>query len=383
VTFGATSYQQQTMPANAVNLPDQLVWTGAQFVGLERNTDFHNTAATMFAWTSADGKAWTRSTTDLKNAFVGLGTANGKLFQVQAGWQSNFSGYKIFTSNDGLAWTGATVENTGFSTSAFLGAKYLNGRYFVSTDTDCMLMTSTDAATWTAVDLKTVNTSAFSVPPGYTNYCSQPVYRNGTYYVYSSGIVGVGGTFRAPERYAGIVYTSTDGVSWTLSSFALPAGYTSIPATGGRVFDVTEVGNTLLIPSITGSGVNQLATSTDGVNWTLADASGLTYGASTVGKPALTDFLGFSLPEGTLAKISSNCTTTAPISCGAVVNTTYFYTTDGKAYSSAPDFGLIPSSMTATRRYAYSPTLGRLVVMEASSNKASAGKLGTLDLAIK
>jgi hypothetical protein len=356
---------------------------------LERNTDFHNTAATLFAWTSADGKAWTRSATDLKNAFVGLGAANGKLFQVQAGWQSNFSGYKISTSSDGLAWTSATVENAGFSTSAFLGAKYLNGRYFVSTDTDCMLMTSTDAASWTAVDLKTVSASAFSVPPGYSNYCSQPVYRNGTYYVYSSGIVGVGGTFRAPDRYAGILYTSTDGVSWTLSSFALPAGFTSIPATGGRVFDVIEVGDTLLIPSITGTGVNQLATSTDGVNWTLADASGLTYGTGAVGKPALTDFLGFSLPQGSLAKKSAielvNCTTTAPIQCDAVNTTTYFYTSDGKAYTPAPDFGLIPSasSTSVVRRYAYSPALKRLVVMEASSNKASSGKLGTLDLTVK
>jgi hypothetical protein len=131
--------------------------------------------------------------------------------------------------------------------------------------------------------------------------------------------------------------------------------------------------------------LNQLATSTDGVNWTLADASGLSYSTDAVGKPALTDFLGIDLPQGSLAKKSTtelvNCTTTSPVRCDAVNNTAYFYTVDGKAYTAAPDFGLIRSatSTSALRRYVYSPSLGRLVVMEASSNQAASGKVGTLD----
>lgn len=200
LTFGNVSYQAQTKPTGALYIPDQIVWDGSRFAGLERSRDFHNTAATAFAWLSNDGITWTRKTTDMPNQFVSMVGMNNILFNVQAGWQTSgaefgFGSIKVFTSTDGMAWQGKILTNSGFSTSTLAGGKYLNNRYFLAMDIDCMLMTSTDASSWQVIDLKTVSTSAAVAPPSTSDFCSLPVYRNGKYFVYR-GVAGVGGTFR-------------------------------------------------------------------------------------------------------------------------------------------------------------------------------------------
>lgn len=381
VTFGAIAYTERSAPTGASKVPGGLVWDGSKFVGLEQSTDFHNAQAKFSAWTSPDGITWTRTTTDLNSHFVALAGMNGKVFQVLPGWQSGgtFQTVKVSSSSDGISWQSVTVSDSGFSTSVLQGGKYLNGRYFLSTDTDCMLITSADAASWSVVDLKTVATSSVSVAP--SGYCSLPVYRGGKYYVYR-GVAGVGGSFRSPDHYEGAYYSSTDGLVWTLGTYALPAGFDSMPGSG-RSFDVEEVGDILVIASVkdttstsTPQGqvqsvvANQVATSTDGLTWTVADASGVSYSATEAGKPGPSTFFHFTTPSGALTANSIlTCSSTA---CTSAI--TYYLTRDGRTYTSTGDYGLVANN----RVHAYSDSLRRLVVLDGGSN-GSTLKLGSID----
>lgn len=385
ITFGNVSYQAQTKPIGALYMPDKIVWDGSRFAGLERSRDFHNTAATAFAWLSNDGITWTRKTTDMPNQFVSMVGMNNILFNVQAGWQTSgaefgFGSIKVFTSTDGMAWQGKILTNSGFGTSTLAGGKYLNNRYFLAMDIDCMLMTSTDASTWQVIDLKTVSTSAAVAPPSSSNYCSLPVYRNGKYFVYR-GVAGVGGTFNQPDHFEAAYYSSSDGINWTFGTFMLPNGFNKI-AQGGRVF---ELNDTLVMQAVTRieytrdtatGGLmavtkdHQLATSQDGLNWSVTNAIGVTYAATETGKPAPQNFFTVKTDTGWL---SANQIFTA----GSVTPATTYYTTnDGVTYqASTKDFGLLGNN---NRVYSYSPTLKRLVVIDGGT-QGNTIKIGTLD----
>jgi len=388
LTFGNVSYQAQTKPIGALYMPDKIVWDGSRFAGLERSRDFHNTAATAFAWLSNDGITWTRKTTDMPNQFVSMVGMNNILFNVQAGWQTSgaefgFGSIKVFTSTDGMAWQGKILTNSGFGTSTLAGGKYLNNRYFLAMDIDCMLMTSTDASTWQVIDLKTVSTSAVVVPPSTSDFCSLPVYRNGKYFVYR-GVAGVGGTFRQPDHFEAAYYSSSDGINWTFGTFMLPNGFNKI-AQGGRVFEVHELNDTLVMQAVTRieytrdtatGGLmavtkdHQLATSQDGLNWSVTNAIGVTYAATETGKPAPQNFFTVKTDTGWL---SANQIFTA----GSVTPATTYYTTnDGVTYqASTKDFGLLGNN---NRVYSYSPTLKRLVVIDGGT-QGNTIKIGTLD----
>ncbi|HNH44970.1 MAG TPA: hypothetical protein PK633_12885, partial [Agitococcus sp.] len=388
LTFGNVSYQAQTKPTGALYIPDQIVWDGSRFAGLERSRDFHNTAATAFAWLSNDGITWTRKTTDMPNQFVSMVGMNNILFNVQAGWQTSgaefgFGSIKVFTSTDGMAWQGKILTNSGFSTSTLAGGKYLNNRYFLAMDIDCMLMTSTDASSWQVIDLKTVSTSAAVAPPSTSDFCSLPVYRNGKYFVYR-GVAGVGGTFRQPDHYEAAYYSSTDGINWTFGTFMLPNGFNKI-SQGGRVFEVHELDDTLVMKAVTRieytrdtatGGLmavtkdQQLATSQDGLNWTMANAVGVTYAPTETGKPAPRNFFNVKTTTGWLF---SNQIFTAG---SPTPMTTYYTTNDAVSYqASNQDFGLLGAN---NRIYSYSPTLKRLVVIDGGT-QGNTIKIGTLD----
>ncbi|HEX5360959.1 MAG TPA: hypothetical protein VFW49_07715, partial [Fluviicoccus sp.] len=347
VVFGSTTYSLQTAPAGAAQAPGQLVWDGEKFVGLEQSKDFHNPSAKFAVWVSGDGKNWTRSLTDLNSHGVAMAGMNNKVFQVLPAWQSGgtFGDVAVSSSSDGITWQTATVTNSGFSTSVLQGGKYLNSRYFLSTDTDCMLITSTDATNWTTVDLKTVTATGVSTQP--SGYCTQPVVRSGNLFVYR-GVVGVGGTFRAPDHYEGAYYTSTDGLTWSFGTFALPAGFTKI-TTGGRSAEVQEVGNTLIIPSVQKTEMvrdpvsgflsevvldSKVATSSDGINWTFSDASGLTYSNFVVGKPGASA----SYFQNELGLLTTD------------YNNKYYFTGNGISYVSTPDLGLLFDSASNSQR---------------------------------
>jgi len=250
-------------------------------------------------------------------------------------------------------------------------------------DTDCMLMTSTDASTWQVIDLKTVSTSAAVAPPSSSNYCSLPVYRNGKYFVYR-GVAGVGGTFNQPDHFEAAYYSSSDGINWTFGTFMLPNGFNKI-AQGGRVFEVHELNDTLVMQAVTRieytrdtatGGLmavtkdQQLATSQDGLNWSVTNAIGVTYAATETGKPAPRNFFTVKTDTGWL---SANQIFTA----GSVTPATTYYTTnDGVTYqASTKDFGLLGNN---NRVYSYSPTLKRLVVIDGGT-QGNTIKIGTLD----
>ncbi|PTQ87720.1 hypothetical protein [Agitococcus lubricus] len=391
VTFGELEYHKVSKPINATYAPDQLVWDGSKFVGLERSRDFHSDTAKLTVWLSSNGIDWTTQTTNLKNQFPAMAAMNNRVFQVASAWQGNVSdlskGVRIASSADGITWQSTDVSVDGFSTSVLAGGKYLNNRYFLSTDTDCMLMTSSDALTWTAIDLKTIDTSTVSVASP-SSYCSLPSYKNGKYLVYR-GIVPVGGTFNNPDHYEGAYYQSTDGLSWSFATYSLPAGF-NIMAQGGRSFEIADLDGTLVIRSLSKveyvrdpvlgflSAVTKeqkLATSQDGVNWTFADATGVTYAATEVGKPAPIGFFGVKTDTGYL-------TYHQVFSAGVPTpSVTYYTTTDGVSYQTAPNYGLLASGFPTQSYkpiYAYSPTLKRLVVIDGGA-QGNTIRIGTLD----
>jgi len=226
-----------------------------------------------------------------------------------------------------------------------------------------MAISSADAATWTSVDLKALTLPTNYYKEGNSKYCSEPFYIGGKYRIYG-GVISV---FRSdPIDAKGLVYSSTDGTTWTVETFALPAGANAI-AQGGRSGSVVQIGNSIVLPSVKAvasrrinptdayptlvTDSNQVGTSTDGVSFTYSDAVGITYGsASTVGKPGLSGYFpGIDVAgSGVLG----------------MEGTTNYWTTDGVNYTAATQgYGLTLTGIN----YAYSPSLKRLVVIQRGS----------------
>lgn len=348
-------------PANIMNTPSAVVWTGTEFVALEQSTDYHNVNAKFFVWKSADGINWTRETTDLPSSFISFSTANGKLFQLMANMGTSPT-VSIAQSSNGINWTSSTATYVmgQIGVPSPMGVKYLNGRYFASLDVDtCMAISSTDAATWTSVDLKTLALPTDYYKEGNSKYCSEPFYIGGKYRIYG-GIISV---FRSdPVVAKGLIYSSTDGSSWAVETFALPTGANAV-VQGGRTSTVVQVGNAIVLPSVMAQAArrinagdayatlvtdsNQVGTSTDGLTFTFADAVGITYRTSTIGKPGLTSYFP-----------SINVAGLGVLGMEGASN---FWTQDGVNYTAATQgYGLTMSAIN----YAYSPTLKRLVVIQ-------------------
>ena len=100
----------------------------------------------------------------------------------------------------------------------------------------------------------------------------------------------------------------------------------------------------------------KVAASTDGVNWTFADAAGMTYKNTTVGHPGA-GWTFFTTAQGTV--VADNLQTTPP----------YYTTPDGVNYTPLPSLGLINTS-PLTRIWAWSDTLKRLVVISSDPLKS-------------
>jgi hypothetical protein len=106
---------------------------------------------------------------------------------------------------------------------------------------------------------------------------------------------------------------------------------------------------------------SKVATSSDGINWTFSDASGLTYSNFVVGKPGASA----SYFQNELGLLTTD------------FNNKYYFTGNGISYTSTPDLGLLfDYASNSQRRYAYSGPLKRLVVI---SFNTSGTKIGTYD----
>lgn len=373
----------RTRPAGVVMAADAVVWSGSKFVALEQSTDYHNSSAKFFAWTSTDGIAWSRSTTNMISTYVNLTAANGKVFQISASSVVGSTAITISSSDDGINWTPSTATYTmGAYSGSPLGVKYLNGRYFASMDVNtCNAISSTDATTWTSANLNTL-----ALPTNYTkdinqNFCSEPFYAGGKFLIYG-GVIKDYKTSSTNPPSKGLVYSSTDGTTWVANAFALPTGANAIEQ-GGRVSRVISVGNKIVIPSVMAQASRrlkpadpyptqvtdsaQVGTSTDGLVFSYADTAGISYSASTVGTPGLTQyFTGFEVAGSGLLGFNFS-------------NATSYWTLDGVTYTASQDFGLRSGTNAYTSRYAYSPTLKRLVVIQWTTTTQAAPVIMTKD----
>jgi hypothetical protein len=379
-----TGFVARANPEGLVIAAGAVAWTGSQFVALEQSTDYHNANAKFFVWTSPDGSSWTRSTTDMPSTYVQMSAANGKLFQLVGGaGVGSLATLVIYSSTDGLSWTSNTANyDPGAYAASPLSVKYLNGRYFASVDVNaCVAISSTNASSWSTVNLKSL-----ALPTNYTrdsnhNFCSEPFYLGGKYLVYG-GVIKDYVTSNTNPPSKGLVYSSTDGVTWTANGFSLPAGANAI-GQGGRVSNVIQIGNSIVIPAVMAQAsrrINpsdpyptlvtdsaQVGTSSDGLTFTYSDAVGLTYASFAVGKPGLAQYFT-GLEVSGLGMLGYNSS-----------NTTNYWSLDGVTYTEAQDLGLRSPTSAYSSRYAYSPTLGRLVVIQWTNTGVATPTIMTKD----
>ena len=164
---------------------------------------------------------------------------------VAAFYQAPTSG-NFVTSADGITWFG--TANTKTMASPPQGVVYGNGVFVGVTFTSADTVTSADGITWTT------RTS------GQANL-GQGVY--GTRFVF-------------PSNNQSLVAHTTDGVTWATAATSLTASSATIVAYGAKY--------------VLGTGVGQIATSTDGITWTSTGQlngfgttaiQGIAYGNST------------------------------------------------------------------------------------------------------
>jgi hypothetical protein len=231
-----------------------------------------------------------------------------------------------------------------------------------------------------------VNLKSLALPTNYTrdsnqNFCSEPFYLGGKYLVYG-GVIKDYVTSNTNPPSKGLVYSSTDGVTWTANGFSLPAGANAI-GQGGRVSNVIQIGNSIVIPAVMAQAsrrINpsdpyptlvtdsaQVGTSSDGLTFTYSDAVGLTYASFAVGKPGLAQYFT-GLEVSGLGMLGYNSS-----------NTTNYWSLDGVTYTEAQDLGLRSPTSAYSSRYAYSPTLGRLVVIQWTNTGVATPTIMTKD----
>jgi hypothetical protein len=220
---------------------DGRIWEGHIYAGLGnlRGVAFGDgkfVAAGDRISTSFDGITWSRS--GVTGPFRGIGYGNG-LFVV-VGDQG-----RILSSGDGATWT----ERNSSVTNSLNGVAWGNGKFVVAGDG--LILTSNDTITWS--------------PQTKTDLILDSV-------TYGNGIFVIGGAERDPglECYCiGVLLSSDDGVAWT-NRFSLSYRKFSM-AYGNGVFVGVRSANGEVLPD------DRIFTSTNGVNWTVLN-SGLPNG---------------------------------------------------------------------------------------------------------
>ncbi len=203
---------------------DGVTWndrTGGNTTGLDEiifaNNMFIAVGNAGAVLTSADGVTWASHASGTANELHGITHDNG-LF-VAVGRNGT-----ILTSTDGISWTSRSSGTTSYLKSVTYGS----GTFVAVGNLSSNVLTSTDGVTWASRDL----------PVPYSLNFDAIVYANGTF-------VAVGD--------AGYVATSSDGITWSVSSTST---YLNLRA-------VTYANGTFVV--VANNGV--ILTSSDAVTW--------------------------------------------------------------------------------------------------------------------
>jgi hypothetical protein len=254
-----------------------VIWHGNQFIAVGAESTIR---------TSPDGLTWT---TQLTNAGALATTAitqgGGQYVAVGSGSQD-----QVLTSPDAVTWTGHTVSMSNLSP---YGVAWGNSQY-VAVGNGGLILTSPDGATWTQ---QTAGIDGDEL--------MYDVAWNGSVWVVAGYQIS-GGTL------VSFLATSPDGIDWTKQIFP-----------NWLIFQGLEWNGSMMVAA--GSGA--IATSTDGLNWSLLQtqvaASAITWSGSAfvlTGGPEVlmsTDGMSWSVsraPSGFHNAIASDGTTTVLVS---------------------------------------------------------------------
>lgn len=201
--------------------------------------------------TSNDGKTWTARTAPNTNSWADVCWSKEKGLFVAVAYGSTDATHKAMTSPDGITWTARTTPDRSWTAICWSPEKNLfvalaNNNTAPDTNT---LMTSSDGITWTQ------GTVAHALY--WEDVVWAPELNNGNGY-----FVAVGGSGNASYR----AMYSANGTSWT--SIATPGG--SNNQWGGLCWS-PDLGM-LVAVSYTGTDVQKIMSSVDGINWTMRNA---------------------------------------------------------------------------------------------------------------
>ena len=208
---------------------------------------------------STDGITWT--TRD--NSLNSTATCGGVVYGAGL-FAANYDNGNVVTSTDGVTWTAQTTGTTSTLRSlAFINSTFVSG---VTGDAGNVL-TSTDGITWTS--------RVTGIASGNATNCA--FYGVGQYWVWtgsgarsstdlvtwnaiagSPGTMNCGvfnGTLLVGGQNAGVIKTSTDGVTWTTRTSNTTSTITALIWTGSL--------------HLYGDSAGKIGTSTDGITWTL------------------------------------------------------------------------------------------------------------------
>jgi hypothetical protein len=181
---------------------------------------------------TTDGKTWSNGTAIAPTTSYldcgSIGYANG-VFVVPVDISANAS--KTIYTNTSVtagAWTARTLAYYPGTVSVANNKFFIYGYAAAADASPTKLLTSTDGATWT-----TQSVPAAAAGTTVVNY-RRVAYGNGVYVTIGS-FQGLGGS-RVPVAY------SSDGVTWTPSSFGLPNAYWDEIVFTGKYFLVTNRG---------------------------------------------------------------------------------------------------------------------------------------------
>jgi hypothetical protein len=266
-----------------------------------------------FVTTSPDGITWTSRT-------AGSTTFN-RIIYANSLFVAIGNGGTIYTSSDGITWT---LRASGVS--AQLNDVVWSGSQFCAVGNSGVITTSPNGLAWTART------------PGDTGPALNSISWSGTRFVVTNTTNGV-------------VWHSTDGITWTRASTVF----------NGGVFYSAYLGGRFLL-----AGANQIQTSTDGLNWTCADPvqyvpaivnkiyrfGSSYYVATSKGIYQSTDGINFtlggrSLPSGAVLSIAYSGSVLLAVSSAVAGQPMAIYrSTNGTTWSKCADLGTLTTTST-------------------------------------
>jgi hypothetical protein len=286
------TWTQRSVPTGTSNLRD-VIWANSQYVAV-------GDVGTVL--TSPDGVTWTKRTVASTTYYL-RSIAWGNSTYVAVGQTApGFSNAVILTSSDGITWTYRTAADLNRTKTCVI---YANSQFIAVSVFGAYIETSSDGITWTEIYT--------NITGGTTNNIASLVW-NGNYYL------AVGN-----RQQRGKAWKSSDLSTWSSADVSL------ISCT-----DVIWADNQFVV-SVSVSGPGYIATSPDGVAWTLSDArfaslSSLasdnskfvavgaeitTYPYNPSGKIYSIDFvvpaISFTIPANTIAGINSVTSVAVPL----------------------------------------------------------------------